>query len=385
MIDLTSQAFASDPYPTFAMMRAEGGAHWDGRAWYFTRFVDVNRLLVSDVLASRGLPSWLSKLPSNESELLQPVEEFYSRWPVFSDRADHAVVRKALGASLGGTALRELLPELDRWTREVLCSFDASSGDLIEHLSRPLAMKCLDAVLGAPGDSGPLVELSRRVMAYLVTTGSDLDAAPAALEAINDLRVFVEEVLLPSGRGLIVQPLRELASCGAVDSLTILATVAQFLTGTIEPTVTALATALVQSAASLNVRRGLADGSLEASVVLEEALRFDSPFHFAPRRAAKSFEVTAGAVRPGDRVVLVLASANRDEDRWGRAETFDPFRAPQPHLAFGRGPHSCLGALMVRVQSTTLLTLASRTGLLDEMQPTLERVPSIGATTLRAI
>ncbi|WP_107481134.1 cytochrome P450 [Streptomyces sp. IMTB 2501] len=61
-------------------------------------------------------------------------------------------------------------------------------------------------------------------------------------------------------------------------------------------------------------------------------------------------------LRHGDVVCVNLASANRDERRWERADRFDPHRQPQPHLAMGNGPHVCLGrllaALKARVSST---------------------------------
>lgn len=385
MIDLTTESHARDPYPTYAAMRAAGRAHWDERtqSWFITGFEDVNRLLTADVLRSRGIPPFVSELPLSEREVIEPVEQFYSRWLVFSDRPEHMALRTRLSSTLAGSAMRSLRASVVQWTQDAVDRFVADPDDLVQGLARPLAIRCLEEVLGVSGSStAEALELSDRLIAYLVTTGSDLEAAPAASEAIADLMDVVFGTLLPSRRGLVTVPLADIASEGTIDRLTIAAAVAQFLTGTIEPTTTAVAVALAETSQSPRVSTGLAMGSITSEAITEEALRFDSPFHFAPRTAVRDFALGDANVKAGQRTVLVLASANRDERRWTDPESFDPSRATRPHLAFGRGSHACLGAALARLQTSVAVDVAGTAGLLGTPAGPLERLPRIGATSL---
>ncbi len=112
----------------------------------------------------------------------------------------------------------------------------------------------------------------------------------------------------------------------------------------------------------------LADRSLIPSLV-EEVLRVESPLRLrANRVAARDTELGGVAVSEGSTVVVVLAAANRDEQKFGCPEEFRPSRTERPHLAFGIGPHFCVGAALARLELQiafdTLLTRFSgfRTG-----------------------
>jgi cytochrome P450 len=92
-----------------------------------------------------------------------------------------------------------------------------------------------------------------------------------------------------------------------------------------------------------------ADGLPEA---IEESLRLDPPALWQMRTATCDLVLADTPIRAGERVVAVVASANRDPARWG--EDADAFRPGRPglraHLAFGKGPHACLGASLTRLQ-----------------------------------
>ncbi len=84
---------------------------------------------------------------------------------------------------------------------------------------------------------------------------------------------------------------------------------------------------------------------------IEEVLRMESPVISVTRTAATSVRIGGRDVAPGMRVVLDLAAANRDPRKFDRPLEFDVHRAPNPHLAFGGGPHHCLGAALARQEA----------------------------------
>lgn len=101
-----------------------------------------------------------------------------------------------------------------------------------------------------------------------------------------------------------------------------------------------------------------ADGPRAA---VEESLRLDGPVVWQMRTCPAGAVVGGAAVAPGERVAVALASANRDERRWAEP---DAFRLARPgaagHVAFGHGPHLCLGAALTRLQGRVLLEELAR-------------------------
>ncbi len=84
---------------------------------------------------------------------------------------------------------------------------------------------------------------------------------------------------------------------------------------------------------------------------VEELLRYDGPLETATERYARVDVEIAGVTIPrGSLVFAVLASANRDERQFERADELDITREPNRHLAFGQGVHFCLGAPLARLE-----------------------------------
>ena len=101
----------------------------------------------------------------------------------------------------------------------------------------------------------------------------------------------------------------------------------------------------------------------------EEALRYDSPVLTLPRLASEDVEIRGKQIKEKDRVRWVIPSANRDPNKFERADEMDITRWPNPHVAFGAGVHHCLGATIARVEGQEVFrALADRYPNL-EMEP----------------
>jgi cytochrome P450 len=119
-----------------------------------------------------------------------------------------------------------------------------------------------------------------------------------------------------------------------------------------------------------------ADSSLVPSAV-EELLRWTTPVISFMRTATAPTTIRGQAVAEGDPVLLVYASANRDEEVFGAdADQLRVDRHPNPHVAFGFGPHFCLGAALARLEGRVVLAeLLQRFESLRLVGP-VERTPS---------
>jgi len=83
---------------------------------------------------------------------------------------------------------------------------------------------------------------------------------------------------------------------------------------------------------------------------LDEFLRYESPITFMARTVTRDTELAGCPLKPGDRVAVHYASANRDDSRFGQADRLDFDRERNPHAAFGLGPHRCIGMHFARLQ-----------------------------------
>ena len=97
-------------------------------------------------------------------------------------------------------------------------------------------------------------------------------------------------------------------------------------------------------------RAWLAEDLDRLPVAVEELLRWVSPIKNMARTVTTEVEVRGQVLHEGDQVMLFYPSANRDEAVFDRADELDLTRDPNPHLAFGFGPHFCLGASLARLE-----------------------------------
>jgi cytochrome P450 len=98
----------------------------------------------------------------------------------------------------------------------------------------------------------------------------------------------------------------------------------------------------------------LADPTLMPTAV-EEFLRFDGPVQVVPRVATRDVVVGSTAICGGTMVMVMLAAADRDPARFAHPDVLDVTRADNPHIAFGRGIHYCLGGPLARLEGRVAL------------------------------
>jgi cholest-4-en-3-one 26-monooxygenase len=109
-------------------------------------------------------------------------------------------------------------------------------------------------------------------------------------------------------------------------------------------------------------------------VAIEEILRWTSVIRFFRRTVTQDTELRGVRLREGDRVALVYPSANRDEAVFADADTFKIDRDPNDHVAFGFGPHFCMGANLARLEMRIAFE-----HVLDRM-PDIRMAPGAAAT-----
>ncbi len=98
-----------------------------------------------------------------------------------------------------------------------------------------------------------------------------------------------------------------------------------------------------------------ADLAARLPAAREELLRWTSPVVYMRRTARHDATLAGASIREGDKVVMYFGAANRDPARFPAAETLDLAREPNEHIAFGTGPHGCLGQHIARIEIDAML------------------------------
>jgi cytochrome P450 len=103
--------------------------------------------------------------------------------------------------------------------------------------------------------------------------------------------------------------------------------------------------------------------------LINESLRWATPAKHFVHQAATDYELNGAQIRQGDRLMLLFQSANRDEDVFQAPDEFHFDRKPNSHLAFGSGPHACMGQLLAKQELRIML---------EELLPRLESIELAG-------
>jgi cytochrome P450 len=131
------------------------------------------------------------------------------------------------------------------------------------------------------------------------------------------------------------------------------------LIGGVETTTNLLGTTLVELKRHPDVfARVKSDLALIPSL-LEEVLRYNPPVQIIFRHTTKDTELSGVKIPAGSAVMPILASANRDEEKFSNPEVFDIDRKIDvPRMSFGQGPHFCLGNVLSRMEARSALEIA---------------------------
>jgi cytochrome P450 len=318
--DLFAPETAAEPFGAYAWLRRNAPVFEleERGLWAVSRYEDVRE-------AALDHRSFTSAGANGERPREVPVL-------VGLDPPDHGALRARTAPSFSPAALRHWPSRLEQLATDHVGRLARRDGDVVALLAEPLSCAVFEELLGTRRDA-----LAR------LRSGRGIGLRPAAAYA----RLFTE-VVSPEhrdGDGLIAA----LAAAGLdEDQLRDLCLL--LLSAGIDTSRDLIANMVVELARNPSQWDRLSAGRELLPSAVEEVLRFTSPIQ-AMYRTCPAPRTLAGVEIPaGARVMLLFGSANRDDRRWPDADVFDVARFASGerdvlgHVAFGAGPHACLGA-----------------------------------------
>ncbi len=343
-------AVLTDPFPLFKRMQEEDPAPWSPRlrAWVLTRYEDVRAACLDTAgLSSDRLSPFFAA--SSEVGRMAALQSCLTRWMVFRDPPDHTRLRRLAAKVFNVRSIQALKPGVEATTQWLLERIgERESFDFVAEFASPLpALVIMDMLGVARGELGRLKQLSDE-MALFIGSAREAPAKyqradQATREMVDFFRILVHERRVQPRPDLLsaLVHLEEDGERLSEDEL--VATCVLLLFAGHETTAHHIANglrALLDFPSELERLRH--DPSLAPQAV-EELLRFDGPIGAQVRIVRTARELHGKALKPEDRVFLMMNAANRDPRAFPDPDRLDLLRHGVPHLSFGFGAHICLG------------------------------------------
>lgn len=392
---LSDDLTAADPYPAFARLRERAPVHFNEqqRAWVISRYDDVASGFRDPRLSSDRITPFLNALPPERRGSAAPVLVPLSRWMVFEDPPAHARLRSLVAPAFTSAALSRLATRSETIVDDLLDAFIAEGHeDLLQHVASPLPAIVIAELLGVPPSAREDFKAWSDELALVVFGAVDVAdryaRAVAGLESLN---------------GLFTDLIAARTSASHDDLISVMVHEGERRDDPLTPEeLTAMCVLLLfaghETTANL-IGAGVAvllhhpeqlallrDRPELIGSAVEELLRFEGPAKLSIRQATTDLELRGRTIEAGQRVLLLHAAANRDPARFPDPERLDITRQPNPHLGFGHGIHTCVGAALARLEARIAIPrILERLPGLACAEETLAWQPTILGRSLRRL
>jgi cytochrome P450 len=340
-----------DPYPIYARLRRSSPVYRNDvhNFWALARFDDVQAALRDAVRFSnaRGVD-----IDATGPDTFGPAEggNFLDADPPL-----HTHLRKIVHSAFTPRAISSRLQRpIETEVHRLLDQFDRGSVvDLAQEFAWSLPTAVVSRWLGfSPEDQPRLQALNARLHHRDI---GEPRVPAVAIGAALELRGYMRELValrasVPSDdlTSAILAGARERGSIDGTELAVNMGVL--FYAAGIETTAALIGNAVHGLWSHPAQRARLLDDLSAAPAAVEEFLRFDSPLQHTMRTTTCDVELHGSVIPAGSRVLLLLASANRDETRWENPERLDIERPSKRHIDFGEGIHHCIGAPLARLE-----------------------------------
>ncbi|MFD3922678.1 cytochrome P450 [Streptomyces sp. NPDC058595] len=370
--ELFTWEFATDPYPAYAWLREHAPVHRTRLpsgvdAWLVTRYADARRALADPRLSKNPLhhaeqahAKGKTGIPGERgAELMTHLLNI--------DPPDHTRLRRLVSQAFTPRRVAEFAPRVQELTDGLIDAFAAKGeADLIHDFAFPLPIYAICDLLGVPREDQ---DDFRDWAGMMIRHGGGPRGGVA--RSVRKMRGYLAELIHRKrdapGDDLISGLIRASDDGEHLTENEAAAMAFILLFAGFETTVNLVGNgtyALLRNPGQrARLQRSLDAGeSALLATGIEELLRYDGPVELATwRYATEPVELGGQSVAVGDPVLVVLAAADRDPERFADPDRLDLSRGDNKHLGYGHGIHYCLGAPLARLEGQTALrTLLTR-------------------------
>ncbi len=375
----------NEAWGMFDTLRAEDPLHWqdepdsDGHGfWSVTRYDDIEMVNKDGETFTSTKFVNLEEPPAEFQDLRRSILE--------SDGTRHQALRKMLARDFSVAQLRRYEDFLRGLARE---SIDAALAqediDFVDAVAADFPINVLARLLDVPDEKIPqlitwgnaIVGFSDPELSDVLVDSDEAQAykhlpfrSPVSLEIFEYGRELAKERRGGDGDDLVSKLINRIPEDGIpltdtdFDNYFLLLVVAG--NETTRQAMTLSMKALMDNPDQMQY---FLDNMDKSQVMVEELIRYASPVYHFRRTATKDVELHGKTIKEGDKVVMWFASGNRDDTKFTDPYDLDLTRFPNDHMTFGKGPHTCLGANLARLEIRILF---------EELLPRLASIEQTG-------
>ncbi|MGB9306510.1 MAG: cytochrome P450 [Mycobacterium sp.] len=346
--DLYSVAAIRDPYPHYAAMRALGPVVWlpKQKLYALPGYAEVKAVLRdNDTFRSGG------------GVALNPISRFVGKRSfLMLDGSEHDRVRKLTAHRLIPRTLRPLQTQIDDLAEDTVRAAVANGRvDGVRDIALRLPLRVVPDLVGWPErEREHLVEWAGATFDLL---GPFNSLALRSSGNVVSMLAFVHRLARRRGvlPGSMADEVIQAIDNGDMKQSQLPSVFIDYLAPSIDTTASAIAAALWLFARNPDQWQILQRDPTRVPNAVNEIVRMESSVRAFGRRAERDTDIAGTRIPAGSRVLVMFASANRDERAWSDPDRFDVTRDASRQLGFGHGVHACAGQGLARMETEAML------------------------------
>jgi cytochrome P450 len=392
---LFTEGFLQDPYPVYQRFLEEGPIHyvdWGTGIWAVFNYADCSSILKDARLSARRAGAFLLALPAQSRAEFAELVRMLGLWMLFIDAPEHSRLRKLMNKGFSPAVTESLRRHIEAIVDRMLERLrHASEAELMHEIAHPLPVRVIAEMLGLPGTmQDQLVQWSDAIATFLGNPRRTLEQIQSAQQAVVELTEFFRGAVADRRRqkgGDLISLLLDIEEEGEVlTEEELYAQCVMLLFGGHETTRNLIGNgmqALLQHPEELSLLR---DHPEMIRSAVEELLRYESPVQYAARILKDEMELCGVRLRQGDVIAFMLGAANRDPQQFKDPCRLNLARLNNAHLAFGAGPHFCIGNQLARLEGqVAILRMVQQFPRMRLVAQRPEWAPNIGLRGLKAL
>lgn len=343
MFDPYDTAVQDDPYPIYKRLRREAPVYWSERGfWVLSRYDDVWAAVHDHAKFSsaQGIVAGQKSFGQDEVPMM-----------IMMDPPRHDELRRLVSGAFVPRLIRTMEESVRDIARELLDAMEPGQVDLIPSYAGPLPVTVIAHMIGVPAEDR---DKFREWSDALVRTNPDdpsstKRAVKGSMELLSYFPPLIAERRKQPANDLISMLVAVNEDGAQLSDGEITGTCFLLLTAGNETTTNLIANFAHLLGTRPSLRKKISDDPTLIAAATEEVLRLESPVQGLARTLTEDVTFGGEQFEAGQQVLMLFASANRDEEKFADPEEFILGRK-EPNLAFGHGVHYCLGAHLARLE-----------------------------------
>ncbi len=364
--ELYSKEFRQDSHAVFARMRAEDPIFkqigLDGKTpiWFVTRYAEAQQILLDDKHFVRD-PRLVFSGEELEQSLGLPdpqVDRMMNNHMLNRDGEDHRRLRSLVSKAFTPMVIQSMRPRVEAIAQHLLDQVvEKGRMELVSDYAFPLPITVIAELLGIPSDNQNQFRVwSNAFVRPAIAPDQQQEAMRLLLEFAGYMQMLVSERRRQPGNDLLSGLIHAEEGGDRLDESELFSMLSLLIVAGHETTVSLIGNAVLALLRHPAVLQEIAENPALIPSAIEELLRYDSPVERALTRfVTADVELGGQQLKRRDLVIVVLSSANRDEAQFAAPEELETHRRYNPHIAFGKGVHYCLGAPLARLEGEVAL------------------------------